>query len=319
MRSRRGTTISVAHSLGHVATSTLATNRLDAVDPSDSGFVTRWPDDLALLADVGITEVRLSFDWARLQPRPGDLSEEWVEWYGDVVGAARAVGLATWACLLDADGGVPRWLDNEGGIGDAETVVRWWPRWLERVADEFGDRIDGWIPAVHASPDLPTQAWRDTWALLRGEAPVTLSLRPRDLARAEDLRGAYDGIGVVIEMSDDPIDDLDERLRLDGDRWAEQLGRAAEISDDRPIVSDLALDDHDPALAEPALARLLQIAESSDTSADDDGASDAAEVVFVGPMVATHAGDDGAESTGLFDAHRAMRPEGATYLDVAES
>ncbi|MEM9748628.1 MAG: family 1 glycosylhydrolase [Actinomycetota bacterium] len=316
MRSRRGTTITVAHSLGHVATSTLATKRSDAVVPSGSGFVAQWPDDLALLADVGITEIRLSFDWARLQPRPGDLSDEWVEWYGDVVGAARAVGLATWACLLDADGGVPRWLDNEGGLGDSETIVRWWPRWLERIADEFGDRIDGWIPAVHASPDLPTPAWRDTWGLLRGEAPVTLSLRESDLARAEELRGSYDGIGVVIELSNDPIDDLDERLRLDGDRWAEQLGRAAEISDGRPMVSDLALDDLDPDVAEPALTRLLQIAESGDTRSDD-GASDAAEVVFIGPMVATNSREDGHESAGLFDADRTMRPEGASYLDLA--
>lgn len=319
MNVRRGVALTVAHTLGPAATSTLGSHdrtdslggSADAEGSSGPHFVTRWPDDLALLVEHGVADVRLSFDWSRLQPRPGDLDGEWVEWYGDVVDAAHAIGLCTWACLLDGDGGTPRWLDNEGGLHDTETIVRWWPRWVERIADEFGDRIDGWIPAVRTSPDLPTRAWHDTWGLLRGDAPLTVSVGSDDLGRAEELRGSYDLVGSVIELADEVVDDPDERRRLAGERWADQLGRAAEVADRRPIVSDVELDRFGSDLADPAIDRLIETIDGN--AADDSGDDALVDHVFVGPFVST---DD---SPALFDRDRAIRSEGSTYLDVGIS
>ena len=52
--------------------------------------------------------------------------------------AAEAIDLRIWATLHD--GSIPRWFDNDGGFDDDETFITWWPRWVERVADRFGDQ-----------------------------------------------------------------------------------------------------------------------------------------------------------------------------------
>ena len=36
-----------------------------------NGFWTRYPEDFGLLADLGLTSLRLSMEWARLEPEPG--------------------------------------------------------------------------------------------------------------------------------------------------------------------------------------------------------------------------------------------------------
>src|SRR6266545_366075 len=97
-----------------------------------NGFHTRAAEDLRLLADLGLGEVRVGVDWARLQPEPGRLDDD------------RAAGLAMWATLWE--GPVPGWFADEGGFADDRAAGRWWPRWVETAADAFGDRVDGWFP-----------------------------------------------------------------------------------------------------------------------------------------------------------------------------
>ncbi len=181
--SRLGGVLSANQILGPSKDST------STVRPSQgNGFHTRFAEDLAQLAQAGCTLVRLEFDWSRLQPVPGALDPDWVEWYGRVLDSAHDIGIDVWAALAEPTGGIPRWFDDEGSFADDRTARRWWPRYVERVAETFGDRVEGWFPLIdpvgtadrwshdtrlHESALINLAvAWRDAWRILRGGPPV---------------------------------------------------------------------------------------------------------------------------------------------------
>jgi beta-glucosidase len=109
-----------------------------------NGFRTRYEDDLALLADHGIRHHRLTIEWARLEPWPGRWDDDEVAHLRRVLGAARAVGVAPWACLLH--GSAPGWFtDDQRGWLDDKAVLTW-ARHVDRVAEAIGDLVAGWVP-----------------------------------------------------------------------------------------------------------------------------------------------------------------------------
>ncbi len=95
----------------------------------------------------------------------------------------------------------PLWFVSEGGFADERNAGTWWPRWVEWVAETFGDRVAGWFPLhdpvghVEATYRWGTTPWgtpdfdrhahalqstivahRDAYRILRGSAPVATSL-----------------------------------------------------------------------------------------------------------------------------------------------
>jgi beta-glucosidase len=212
-----------------------------------NGFQTRWPDDLDLIAAHGITQLRLTLDWARVCPRPGSVDGDSVEWYRDVLGHARSLGIDVWVTLLERD--IPRWFDDERGFADPKNAARWWPRWVETATDVVGDLAAGWHPIEdplrwtdrtaryndgtvdhlrHGEVlDTLVVAWRDAWRILRGGPPVATALRvgvvrpidasqpAADDARRRDhimwttwLRGLRDGSMVIPGRADRELADL---------------------------------------------------------------------------------------------------------------
>lgn len=237
-------------------------------DPSRSGngFHTRFADDLAGLAAIGVTEVRLGFDWSRLEPRPGDLDGQWVEWYSDVVTAATSQGVNIWACLLERT--VPSWFDDERGFFDTRTAGRYWPRFVEQIAEIFGDRVTGWFPiddpigfAARTETDDARRhgelidtllvAWRDAWRILHGGPPIASSLTirhvrpdetsPTGIERAHReahlrfttfLRGLRDGTITIPGRADRILTDLEGSADVIGIKMRTDLGDDTSIDDE---------------------------------------------------------------------------------------
>ncbi len=157
-----------------------------------AGGVDLRDDDLEVLSGVGVTQIRVGVDWARVMPSPGRVHDGWIEWYRSLATVARHHGIEVWWCLLER--GLPQWFANEGGFADRRFSARWWPRWVETAADHLGDLAMGWVPiddpsghARRSGGDDPVRvaeslhavaaAWRDAWRLLRGPAPVASCLR----------------------------------------------------------------------------------------------------------------------------------------------
>lgn len=296
MTFRRGASLTTATTLGYADTADLGPS-------AGNGFRTRWPDDLAALQDLGITDVRITLDWARLQPKPGALDPDWAERFEQILHAADAIGLRPWACLHD--GSVPRWFDNDGGIDDDETFTAWWPRWVERAADRFGDLVAGWMPFARIPGDGAEQPWIDTWGILGGGPPViaTVDLRHHGGTVAR-YAGRCDLLGAVLEpdwTDEDALDDLAFAEAVD--RWGNELRDAADTADDLPMAVGFGTAHSDPDAAGDVVEATCSMLDE----ALDDGVR--IEIAFVEPAIA------GPESpAGLLDADRAPTPASAAFL-----
>lgn len=197
------------------------------VPPSADGnrFRTRYADDLALLAEHGLTHHRLTVEWARLEPWPGRWDDDEVAHLRRVLTAAREAGVAVWACLLH--GSAPGWFtdDERGWLDDKAVLV--WARHVDRVAEAIGDLVAGWVP-VHEPEALARLGYGEgsfppgrhsdddhraaRAALLAAEAEAGRLLRsgpaPVALSHAPDRPRDHDDLVVVSA----PVDDLERRL-----------------------------------------------------------------------------------------------------------
>lgn len=110
-----------------------------------NGFGTRYAEDFAQFAALGLTHHRLSLDWARLEPRAGEHDPAAVEHYREVLGAGRGAGLSIWVCLHHFT--LPGWFSqDEGGFLDRRARTYFWARHVDWVAETFGDLVHGWKP-----------------------------------------------------------------------------------------------------------------------------------------------------------------------------
>lgn len=130
------------------------------VPPSGDGnaFATQHAEDARLLAAHGLGAWRITLEWARLEPRStGKLDAEAVTHYRNVLLSIRAAGLETWACLAHTS--LPGWFsEDERGFLDEHSARRTWPAHVDRVAEAFGDLVDGWVP-FHEPARYALDAW----------------------------------------------------------------------------------------------------------------------------------------------------------------
>lgn len=117
-----------------------------APDSSDgNGFTTNFQDDLALIASLGVTDVRLTVEWARIEPTEGKVHNEALDRYADVVEHALAVGLKPWLTLHHTT--LPGWFSEDAnGFVDERGREYLWMRHVDRCAERFGDLAAGWTP-----------------------------------------------------------------------------------------------------------------------------------------------------------------------------
>ncbi len=301
MTFRHGASLITAATLGYA-------DSADLGPTAGNGFRTRWPDDLALLQEIGLTDVRITLDWSRLQTKPGGaLDLDWAERFEQILHATDAIGLRAWACLHD--GSIPRWFDNEGGFGNDETFTTWWPRWVERAADRFGDAVHGWFPFACMPSDAPDQPWADTWSILGGGPPVVAAVDVRDdAAMIEPRLGQMDRLGVVLTTDWDHDDTVDEsRLGHTRERWGNELRDAAELVGIDVIVTGFNPGHRDPDISAQVVTELRAVLDD----AERDGV--AIDAAFIEPAIA------GPESLpGLLDQDRATTPATSAYLDATD-
>ena len=113
------------------------------VSGDGNGFGTRYAEDFALLARLGLTHHRLSIEWARIEPEPGRRDESEVARYRDILGAAGDAGVNPWVCLHHFT--LPAWFTDAGGFLTDDKREHW-TRHVEYMADTFGDLVYGWQP-----------------------------------------------------------------------------------------------------------------------------------------------------------------------------
>jgi beta-glucosidase len=95
----------------------------------------RWPDDVALVADIGFDNARFSIEWSRIEPEPGEWSHAAMDHYVRVCEALLAAGVDPVVTFHHFT--TPQWVARRGGWEDAQTPHRF-ADFCARAAQRLG-------------------------------------------------------------------------------------------------------------------------------------------------------------------------------------
>jgi beta-glucosidase len=98
----------------------------------------RYPQDIALLAQLGFKSYRFSIEWARVEPVEGHFSVAALDHYRRVIACCLEHGLIP--CVTFHHFTSPLWFSADGGWEDAKNVDRFL-RFCERAVQHLGDLI----------------------------------------------------------------------------------------------------------------------------------------------------------------------------------
>ena len=115
----------------HDPSSNVAEPSGDAVD-----HFHRYPDDIALLAQLGFTTYRFSIEWSRVEPEQGEFSKSALDHYRRMCATCHENGIAPIVTFHHFT--TPRWVCHEGGWEEPDTASRF-ARYVERTTAALGD------------------------------------------------------------------------------------------------------------------------------------------------------------------------------------
>src|SRR5512144_1866776 len=98
----------------------------------------RYPQDIALLAQLGFTSYRFSLEWARIEPEEGKFSVAALDHYRRMLASCNEHGVLP--CLTFHHFTSPRWFTADGGWEDRKAIERF-VRFCERATQHLGDLI----------------------------------------------------------------------------------------------------------------------------------------------------------------------------------
>jgi beta-glucosidase len=108
----------------------------------------RWPEDLDLMASLGVRGYRFSVAWPRIQPEGrGAANRKGLDFYRRLVEGMLEREISPLATLYHWD--LPQRLQDDGGWASRETVDRF-VDYARLVFDGLGDLVDTWI--THNEP-----------------------------------------------------------------------------------------------------------------------------------------------------------------------
>jgi beta-glucosidase len=219
----------------------------------------RYPDDVRMMASLGLNAYRFSVAWPRVQPTGrGPVNAAGIAFYDRLVDELLAAGIDPWLTLYHWD--LPQDLQDRGGWPARDTAYRF-AEYAGLVADALADRVRHWstlnepwcsafeghMSGRHA-PGIqdPTAAVRTAHHLLlghglaaralrsRGAADVGITLNLTSAEPADDSPGAHDAARLVDGQQNRLFLDALLRGRYPDDMVADFARAGAQL----PIVGD---------------------------------------------------------------------------------
>ncbi|MYQ45140.1 beta-glucosidase [Streptomyces sp. SID4985] len=103
----------------------------------------RYPDDVALMADLGLGAYRFSVSWPRVQPTGrGPAVQIGLDFYRRLVDELLEKGIQPAVTLYHWD--LPQELEDAGGWPERDTAHRF-AEYAQLVGEALGDRVESWI------------------------------------------------------------------------------------------------------------------------------------------------------------------------------
>ncbi|HVH82499.1 MAG TPA: GH1 family beta-glucosidase [Stellaceae bacterium] len=165
----------------------------------------RYPDDIALMAKLGITAYRFSVSWPRVLPEGyGQPDPHGLDYYDRLTDALLKAKIEPWVCLFHWD--LPQALQGRGGWGN-RAITDWFADYAKMVARRLGDRVTTWVmfnePQVHA---MMGHGLGEHAPGLRGREPMAAAGHHQNLAQGKALAalraqgGGHFKLGTVMSL-----------------------------------------------------------------------------------------------------------------------
>lgn len=141
----------------------------------------RWPEDVALMRELGIRAYRFSIAWPRILPDGrGQVNRRGLDFYSRLVDGLLAAGITPLPTLYHWD--MPQALQNKGGWPERETASAF-VELADVTTRALGDRVTTWV--THNEPwcasllshqlGVHAPGWTDWPAALRAAHTILLS------------------------------------------------------------------------------------------------------------------------------------------------
>lgn len=102
----------------------------------------RYREDVALMAELGLSAYRFSVSWPRVQPDgTGPINQRGLDFYRRLVDELRERGIDPWVTLYHWD--LPQPLEDRGGWPERDTAYRF-AEYASAVHEALGDRVRDW-------------------------------------------------------------------------------------------------------------------------------------------------------------------------------
>jgi beta-glucosidase len=133
----------------------------------------RWPEDVALMRDMGLNAYRFSVAWPRVQPLGrGAINDAGLDFYERLVDGLLEAGLSPMATLYHWD--LPQALQERGGWGSRDTAAAF-VDYAHAVSQRLGDRVRQWV--THNEPWCIAALGHEFGVHAPGQRDAALSLR----------------------------------------------------------------------------------------------------------------------------------------------
>ena len=206
-----------------------------AVEPSGQACDSwnRYAEDWRLAADAGLDAVRLSIEWARIEPRPGEVDHAAVDHYRSVIGTAQDLGLLTNVTLQHFT--LPLWFTERGSWLGPDAVSDF-ARYVRVVTAHLGDLLQqvGTInePQVLVNLGYVTGVFPPRRRDREAAAAVAERLMACHLAAVQELRSGTEAeVGALYALPAYVGDGAEEQLAEVEQRWIEPLAVAGDPGD----------------------------------------------------------------------------------------
>ncbi len=104
----------------------------------------QFPEDFALMRELGIKHYRLSIAWTRIYPNgDGELNQAGLDYYHRLFDSMEANGIEPWVTFFHWD--LPQSLETRFGGWRSRKTVDAFERYAETIAKAFGSRVKNWF------------------------------------------------------------------------------------------------------------------------------------------------------------------------------
>ena len=123
-----------AEKKGKIADSSIPTNGV--------GFYTKYKEDIQLAKEMGLKVFRFSIDWARVEPKKGDIDQIYLDHCQSVINEIENKGMEAFVTLFHFD--YPQWFQVLGGF-TRKSNFKYFLSFIEIVVSRFAGQVDTWM------------------------------------------------------------------------------------------------------------------------------------------------------------------------------